>query len=257
MLAVTITWKSDIFNIHLGTQFQLYFLRKRHPVTGSPTDPISYTRASFFEILYYKSSCYLSNHWVKLEWNLLISILGLWSTKDMNDDLNRENSVRTTVRELVVYILFLTVLVACKLRFNKSFKNAENIFCFYRILWQVWDLELLATDISIHIQCSSTLRSLKKLHRFEQGFYYRSWSLKISVLVFFFIVLCRQQVIKQNKNILLLWQGEWIKTKFILSSSLYVSLNLSLSLRDRDRADTSILFHPPDNRNFLRTFDLT
>ena len=29
----------------------------------------------------------------------------------MNDDLDRENSVRTTVRELVVYMLFLMILV--------------------------------------------------------------------------------------------------------------------------------------------------
>ena len=43
----------------------------------------------------------------------LQSFNGIWSTKDMNDDLDRENSVRTTVRELVIYLLFLMVIVLC------------------------------------------------------------------------------------------------------------------------------------------------
>ena len=45
----------------------------------------------------------------------LQSFNGIWSTKDMNDDLDRENSVRTTVRELVIYLLFLMVIVLCKI----------------------------------------------------------------------------------------------------------------------------------------------
>ena len=44
----------------------------------------------------------------------LQSFNGLWSTKDMNDELDREQSVRTTVRELVVYMLFLMILVICE-----------------------------------------------------------------------------------------------------------------------------------------------
>ena len=43
----------------------------------------------------------------------LQSFNGIWSTKDMNDDLDRENSVRTTVRELIIYLLFLMVIVLC------------------------------------------------------------------------------------------------------------------------------------------------
>ena len=45
----------------------------------------------------------------------LQSFNGIWSTKDMNDDLDRENSVRTTVRELIIYLLFLMVIVLCKI----------------------------------------------------------------------------------------------------------------------------------------------
>ena len=44
----------------------------------------------------------------------LQSFNGLWSTKDMNDGMDREIEVRTTVRELVVYLLFLFVIVICK-----------------------------------------------------------------------------------------------------------------------------------------------
>ena len=35
------------------------------------------------------------------------------------------------------------------------------------------------------------------------------------------------------------------------------SLNLSLSLRDRDRADTIITFHPPPTENFLSALEVT
>ena len=45
----------------------------------------------------------------------LQSFNGIWSTKDMNDDLDRENSVRTTVRELIIYLLFLMVIALCKI----------------------------------------------------------------------------------------------------------------------------------------------
>ena len=45
----------------------------------------------------------------------LQSFNGILSTKDMNDDLDRENSVRTTVRELIIYLLFLMVIVLCKI----------------------------------------------------------------------------------------------------------------------------------------------
>ena len=41
----------------------------------------------------------------------LQSFNGIWSTKDMNDTADREDSVRTTVRELVLYLLFLAVIV--------------------------------------------------------------------------------------------------------------------------------------------------
>ena len=44
----------------------------------------------------------------------LQSFNGLWSTKDMNDGMDREIEVRTTVRELVIYLLFLFVIVICK-----------------------------------------------------------------------------------------------------------------------------------------------
>ena len=46
----------------------------------------------------------------------------------MNDDLDRENSVRTTVRELVIYLLFLMVIVLCKYKFQCHF---ELIDIFY------------------------------------------------------------------------------------------------------------------------------
>jgi len=42
---------------------------------------------------------------------LLQSFHGVWSTKDMNEDNNREDVVRTTVRELVLYLIFLGVIV--------------------------------------------------------------------------------------------------------------------------------------------------
>ena len=44
----------------------------------------------------------------------LQSFNGLWSTKDMNDGMDREIEVRTTVRELMIYLLFLFVIVICK-----------------------------------------------------------------------------------------------------------------------------------------------
>ena len=44
----------------------------------------------------------------------LQSFNGLWSTKDMNDGMDREVEVRTTVRELVIYLLFLLVIVICE-----------------------------------------------------------------------------------------------------------------------------------------------
>ena len=45
---------------------------------------------------------------------------------------------------------------------------------------------------------------------------------------------------------------------YLLLSSLYLTLSISLYLRDRDRADTVITFHhPPPTRNFLRTLELT
>ena len=44
----------------------------------------------------------------------LQSFNGLWSTKDMNDGMDREVEVRTTVRELVIYLLFLFVIVICE-----------------------------------------------------------------------------------------------------------------------------------------------
>ena len=49
----------------------------------------------------------------------LQSFNGLWSTKDMNDGMDRENEVRTTVRELVVYLLFLFIIVICKKNYRQ------------------------------------------------------------------------------------------------------------------------------------------
>jgi hypothetical protein len=43
---------------------------------------------------------------------------GLWSTRDMNPADDREIIVKTTIRELVVYCAFLTVLCICKLSQN-------------------------------------------------------------------------------------------------------------------------------------------
>ena len=57
----------------------------------------------------------------------LQSFNGIWSTKDMNDDLDRENSVRTTVRELVIYLLFLMVIVLCKIQLSRPSENIEKL----------------------------------------------------------------------------------------------------------------------------------
>ena len=54
----------------------------------------------------------------------LQSFKGLWSTKDMNDGMDREIEVRTTVRELVVYLLFLFVIVICKTIANHFVKSS-------------------------------------------------------------------------------------------------------------------------------------
>ena len=39
---------------------------------------------------------------------------GLWSTRDIETNANKEVFVRTTIRELVIYAIFLVVLTLCK-----------------------------------------------------------------------------------------------------------------------------------------------
>ncbi len=50
-------------------------------------------------------------------WHWFTSFLGgMWATKDMNADTDdREVFVRTTIRELVIYCIFLAVLCICEL----------------------------------------------------------------------------------------------------------------------------------------------
>ncbi len=49
-------------------------------------------------------------------WNWFTSFLGgMWATKDMNNTDDREIFIRTTIRELIVYSIFLTVLCICEL----------------------------------------------------------------------------------------------------------------------------------------------
>ena len=40
--------------------------------------------------------------------------LGMWATRQMTEKDDREVFVRTTIRELVVYIIFLVVFCICK-----------------------------------------------------------------------------------------------------------------------------------------------
>ena len=47
----------------------------------------------------------------------IVCFEGLWSTRQMNSTDDREIIVRTTIRELVVYIAFLVVLSLRKLTF--------------------------------------------------------------------------------------------------------------------------------------------
>ena len=54
----------------------------------------------------------------------LQSFNGIWSTKDMNDGMDREVSVRTTVRELVIYLLFLLVIVQCMFGGTSNYRYA-------------------------------------------------------------------------------------------------------------------------------------
>ena len=44
-------------------------------------------------------------------------ITGMWATREMDTSRDREIYVRTTIRELVVYIIFLTVLCICEFNF--------------------------------------------------------------------------------------------------------------------------------------------
>ena len=44
----------------------------------------------------------------------LHSLVGMWASREMDTSRDREIYVRTTIRELVVYIIFLTVLCICK-----------------------------------------------------------------------------------------------------------------------------------------------
>ena len=54
----------------------------------------------------------------------LQSFNGIWSTKDMNDGMDREVSVRTTVRELVIYLLFLLIIVQCMFGGTSNYRYA-------------------------------------------------------------------------------------------------------------------------------------
>ena len=47
--------------------------------------------------------------------------LGMWASREMDTSRDREIYVRTTIRELVVYIIFLTVLCICKYMLDKLF----------------------------------------------------------------------------------------------------------------------------------------
>ena len=51
----------------------------------------------------------------------LHSYVGMWASREMDTSRDREIYVRTTIRELVVYIIFLTVLCICKYMLDKLF----------------------------------------------------------------------------------------------------------------------------------------
>ena len=40
----------------------------------------------------------------------LFTFLGLWSTREIETNANKEVYVRTTIRELIIYMIFLVVL---------------------------------------------------------------------------------------------------------------------------------------------------
>lgn len=42
-------------------------------------------------------------------------VAGMWATRQMTKGEDREVYVRTTLRELVIYIIFLIILCVCKL----------------------------------------------------------------------------------------------------------------------------------------------
>ena len=41
---------------------------------------------------------------------MCVTFLGLWSTREIETNANKEVYVRTTIRELIIYMIFLVVL---------------------------------------------------------------------------------------------------------------------------------------------------
>ena len=75
----------------------------------------------------------------RLHWNRLRTVyicsdckymntffLGMWSSKEMKISQDPEIVVRTTIRELIVYMLFLLNLCICKYHFSKGQSYSTN-----------------------------------------------------------------------------------------------------------------------------------
>ena len=59
-------------------------------------------------------------------YDLIKKILGLWSTREIETNASKEVYVRTTIRELTIYMIFLVVLTFCKF-FNECLKLLKYI----------------------------------------------------------------------------------------------------------------------------------
>ena len=56
----------------------------------------------------------------------LFTFLGLWSTREIETNANKEVYVRTTIRELIIYMIFLVVLTFRKYDNQALFPTFEN-----------------------------------------------------------------------------------------------------------------------------------